>query len=511
MRRSIQLLALLACLCLSSAADAAKRVALVIGNSAYQHTRALPNAANDATAVSIALERIGFGVTTINNLGHAAMVDALRSFGRKAADSEMAVIFYAGHGLEVAGENWLVPVSAELRHERDLNYEAVNLKLMLEAVAGAARLRLVILDACRNNPLGEKMKVATDAATGVARAVNARGLGRVEPTGDVLVVYSAKHGTTAEDGPAGGNSPFASALLEQLPAPGLDVRIMFGRVIDQVRARTGGRQEPFTYGSVGGAEVSLVPGRPSGGPSYTPPKTSQEDRAVEAWRRIEHSKDQRDFEAFKAQFGAANPFYAREAEKRIAALDTVAEQTALEKKRQDELHQKEEQLKAKARELEEARLKLKEDELRQRAKELEAAQERVARAPDNGTSSDRSLPSTPVTGGPTLWNHNGSTMRLVADGSHRRFIYDSPRQGMRDEGVTAGTVLFDGNRNGERYSGTAYVFSGSCGLRAYRVQGTVSADQRWVTLRGQAPRLATNCAQIGSRPDELVFELLEGQ
>ncbi len=351
----------------------ARRIALVVGNSTYQHTRALPNAANDATAIGIALERIGFKVSAANNLDQRAMIDVLRRFGKEAADSEMAVIFFAGHGLEIAGDNWLIPVSAELRHERDLQYEAVHLKLMLEAVAGAARLRLIILDACRNNPLGERMQVVGNAT----RAANARGLGRVEPTGDVLVVYSAKHGTVAEDGPPGGNSPFAEALITNLPTPALDVRILFGRVTDTVRSRTGGRQEPFTYGSVGGAEISLAPG----GSAPGTPRPTADDRAVEAWRRIENSKDVRDFQAFRDQFGTSSPFYSREAEKRIAALEAESGQTSQDRKRLDDLRQKEEQLRVRERELDEARLKLKEEELQQREKRLEEERERVAATP----------------------------------------------------------------------------------------------------------------------------------
>jgi uncharacterized caspase-like protein len=431
------------------------------------------------------------------------MVDALRRFGRDAVDSEMAVIFFAGHGLEVAGDNWLVPVSAELRHERDLQYEAVNLKLMLDAVVGAARLRMIILDACRNNPLGERMQVAANAT----RAVNARGLGRVEPTGDVLVAYSAKHGTVAEDGPPGGNSPFAEALISNLPSPGLDVRILFGRVTDTVRSRTGGRQEPFTYGSVGGSEVALVPGRPS----QSAPRSSTDDWVVDAWRRIEHSKDARDFQAFRDQFGSSNAFYAREAEKRVAALETEANQSAQERKRQDELKQREEQLRARERELEDARLKIKEEELRQREKRLDEERQRVASVPpSSGDSSRSAAPDPPVTR-PTMWNHNGSTMRLITDGARRRFVYDNPRQGIREEGVTSGTLLFDGTRSGDNYSGSAHIFSSRCGRRAYRVSGSVSSDQRTVTMAGQAPRLGRNCETVGYKDDELVFELQPGQ
>ena len=484
----------------ASAQGAAQRVALVIGNSKYEHTRALPNAATDATAIGIAFERIGFRVRTVTNVGHVAMVEALRRFGREAAQSDMAVVFFAGHGLEVSGENWLVPINAELRHERDLQYEAINLKLVLESVADAKRLRLVILDACRNNPLGERMQVAA----GATRAVGSRGLGRVEPPGDVLVAYSAKHGTVAEDGPPGGQSPFASSLVEHLQTGGLDIRIMFGRVIDDVRRRTGGKQEPFTYGSIGGTEVALLPAVPGGSPR------NNSTLALEAWRRIESSREIADFRAYIAQFAESAPFYAREAEKRVTALELDAQQSIEEQRQREILRQRESALKAREREIEEARIQLKEQELRQRERELEEERQRRASA-SNEAPPDRSLTTPPPISGPTVWSHNGSTLRLVSNGATRRFYYDDPRPGMRDEGVTSGTLLFEGTRTGDRYTGVAFVFSSRCGRRSYPVAGAVGPDQRSVVLHGEAPRLGASCERIGSRIDTLVFELLPGQ
>jgi hypothetical protein len=249
------LCAILAAAVAYSTAAQAKRVALVIGNSAYEHTRVLPNARSDARLIAELLYKIGFEVTEAGDMAYRPMRDAIRAFGAAAQGAEMALVYYAGHGMEVAGENWLLPVSAALRHERDLEYEAVGLSSILAAVKGAGRLKLIILDACRNNPLGERVALSSAATRSVLR-----GLARVEPSGDILVVYSAKHGTLAEDGPSGGNSPFAAALAANIATPGLDVRIMFGKVRDAVKATTGGRQEPFTYGSVGGETIALHSG-----------------------------------------------------------------------------------------------------------------------------------------------------------------------------------------------------------------------------------------------------------
>jgi len=252
---ALVLYVLAACQTLTLPAVAEKRVALVIGNGVYQHTRSLPNARSDARMIGALLGTAGFIVTEVDDVTYERMREALRAFGQSAQDADVALVYYAGHGMEVARENWLLPVSAVLRHERDLEYEAISLSSILGTVKDARRLRLVILDACRNNPISDRIELSSPATRSVPR-----GLARIEPSADILVAYSAKHGTLAEDGPSGGNSPFATALAQHLVAPGLDLRIAFGKVRDDVRKATGGRQEPFTYGSVGGETIAIIPG-----------------------------------------------------------------------------------------------------------------------------------------------------------------------------------------------------------------------------------------------------------
>jgi uncharacterized caspase-like protein len=252
-------LGVLFCCALASLATASadRRVALVIGNSAYRHTAALLNPKNDAEAIAKLLRDMGFDDVALKiDLDYRAMRESVRAFGRTAREAHVAVVYFAGHGLEVAGENYLVPIDAKLVRDADLEYEAVTLASVLSAVGGARRLRVVILDACRNNPLGEKIALRT----GITRSVT-RGLARIEPSGDVLVAYAAKAGTLAEDG-SGANSPFATALIEHMATPALDVRLMFGKVRDSVLAATRQRQEPYTYGSLSGDVVPLVPGTP---------------------------------------------------------------------------------------------------------------------------------------------------------------------------------------------------------------------------------------------------------
>ena len=232
-------------------AAAESRVALVIGNGAYQHAPALANPLHDAADVGAALARLGFAVTRLEDADYAALRRGLLEFTRAAAAADIAVVFYAGHGIEVDQRNFLVPVDARLLSDRDVEFETVPLELVSRAVDGASGLRVVILDACRENPFAVSMQRA-----GATRAIG-RGLARVEPSGATLVAYAAKEGTVAADG-EGRNSPYSRALLTHLEEPGLEVGLMFRRVRDAVMAATGGRQEPFTYGSIPSRGAYLV-------------------------------------------------------------------------------------------------------------------------------------------------------------------------------------------------------------------------------------------------------------
>jgi uncharacterized caspase-like protein len=249
-------LILIGCLlCLSAGpAFAEKRVALVIGVSKYQRVPRLTNAARDAEAVAGLFKQAGFD--TINNQRDLGIVDlrrAVREFSETARDADIAVVYYAGHGIEVDGVNYLVPADAKLASDFDIEDETISLDRVLKALEGTKRLRLVILDACRDNPFANTMKRSI-----ASRSVG-RGLAKIEPTmSDTLVAFAAKAGAVASDGD-GANSPFASALVKHIAEPGLDLRLAFGRVRDDVLKSTGNRQEPFVYGSLGGQTMSLVP------------------------------------------------------------------------------------------------------------------------------------------------------------------------------------------------------------------------------------------------------------
>src|SRR5580704_8310810 len=239
---------------LGQPAMANKRVALVIGNSAYQSVTRLTNPVNDSGAMAETLNNAGFDVVDLKrDLSVNAMRRALREFSDKVRDADVAVVYYAGHGMEIDGTNYLIPVDAVLERDLDAFDEAIPLDRILAVIEPAKQLRLVILDACRDNPFNATMK-----RTIGSRAVG-RGLAKVEPTSpNTLIAFAAKAGSTASDGDSR-NSPFTAALVKYLPKPGLDLRKAFGFTRDDVLRATNNRQEPFIYGSLGGDDVALVP------------------------------------------------------------------------------------------------------------------------------------------------------------------------------------------------------------------------------------------------------------
>ncbi|UWR03649.1 caspase family protein [Ruegeria conchae] len=230
---------------------ATDRLALVIGNSAYDHVSNLPNPVNDAGDIAAALERIGFDVTLGTDLDYNRMRLALRDFSETAQNAKVALIYFAGHGIEIDNTNFLIPVNAQLRSDRDVEFETIRLDMAVNSIADVDGLKIILVDACRNNPFLAEM-----TRTSATRSIG-RGLGRIDP-GGVLVGYGARGGTLAQDGD-GRNSPYAEALLRHIEEPGLELGKMFRKVRDTVYDLTDGYQEPFTYGSLPGDDIFLVP------------------------------------------------------------------------------------------------------------------------------------------------------------------------------------------------------------------------------------------------------------
>lgn len=238
----------------SQPALADKRVALVIGNSAYQNVKRLANPVNDSGAISETFRSAGFDVVDLKrDLNVSEMRRALRDFSNNVRGADIAIIYFAGHGIEIDGTNYLIPVDAVLERDIDAFDEAIPLERLLTVIEPARQLRLVILDACRDNPFNKTMKLTIGS-----RAVG-RGLAKFEPgSPNTLIAFAAKAGSTALDGDSK-NSPFTAALVKYLPRPGLDLRKAFGFARDDVLKVTNNKQEPFIYGSLGGDDVTLVP------------------------------------------------------------------------------------------------------------------------------------------------------------------------------------------------------------------------------------------------------------
>jgi outer membrane protein assembly factor BamD (BamD/ComL family) len=305
-RAVIVALAAAALLSFALPAHAQTKVALVIGNGAYQNVPGLPNPPHDAADIAAAFQRLGFSVQLIRDADYDAMRRALLQFSARAREAEMAVIFFAGHGMEMDGENWLIPIDAELKTDLDMSQEAISLSSIILKVTPASKLGLVILDACRNNPFVGKMR-----RTIATRAIG-RGLSRIEPTNNVLVAYSAKDGTTANDG-IGHNSPFTAALLKYLEVPGLEINFLFRDVRDDVIAATRGEQQPFVYGSLSKEAIFFRPP-----PAASPPPASD----VVAWSLIRETTDEAALKRFTTQY-PDSPLR-KDAEARIAALEAAA-------------------------------------------------------------------------------------------------------------------------------------------------------------------------------------------
>ena len=295
----------------TAAPQSADRVALVIGNSTYGPTGNLENPGNDAADVGTALGRLGFEVTTALDVDLVAFNRALLNFTRRSVGADIALVFYAGHGLEIDGVNYMVPVNARLERDTDVRFAAVSLDDMLAATQGAA-LRLVVLDACRDNPLARTIR-----RTSSTRSMSRGSFGELDEAAlgdETFVAYAAAAGTTAADGTGRRNSPYTAALLEYLEQP-LELSSLFRRVRARVLERTEGVQRPHEYGSLlrdhylSGTSGVVTP------PALTALRLQQE---LAFWQSIADSENPADFEAYLEQY--ADGQFAPLAENRLTAL-----------------------------------------------------------------------------------------------------------------------------------------------------------------------------------------------
>lgn len=247
------------------------RVALVIGNSAYRFMSSLENPKRDAEAVATSLRNVGFSeVIQVIDGTREALRSALANFTAKARRADWSMIYFAGHGIEVDGKNYLIPIDGKLATDRNVSIDTIELGDVIAATEGAAKLKLIVLDACRDNPFlpaerptpfSDKSAPSRSASKGrISTRSSGDGLAEVKVSGATLVVYAAKHGQSALDGD-GQNSPFAVAFVQRLATPGVEINKVFRLVRDDVIEATAGRQEPFTYGSLPGSQDFFFVGR----------------------------------------------------------------------------------------------------------------------------------------------------------------------------------------------------------------------------------------------------------
>ena len=229
----------------------------MLGNGKYENVPELGNPANDAQDLAQALRKVGFDVIEQHDATREAMAKAVHDFSDRLAGAEVALFFYAGHGLQMNGENYLLPVDAKIQNAADVRFNTINLTDIQQEMESAGRANIIILDACRNNPFADKL-----AQSG--RSIAGRGLARLDAAGQgSLIVYSTQPNNTAFDG-AGRNSPFTAALLNHVATPGLEVRQMISRVRGDVLAATDQKQTPWDSSSlVGDVYLAGPPASPA--------------------------------------------------------------------------------------------------------------------------------------------------------------------------------------------------------------------------------------------------------
>ena len=364
MTRAFQRLACTFLILLLSAfpAMSEKRVALVIGNGAYQSTPALANPANDAGDMAAALKEVGFEVILAKDVDNRAMERAIVQFARLSQDADASLFYYAGHGIQHRGNNYLVPIDARLEDEFSLNFELARVSDVISALEQARGVKILVLDACRNNPLADKLtRLSASRQFGAAR-----GLARIDAIRGMIIAYATQPDQVAVDG-TGRNSPFTRALLKQIAEPGVEIGTLFRRVAMDVNHATGGRQLPEL-------SVSLF------GEFYL--NTRETD--LQAWAKIRNTDDPAALQEFMQQYPRSA--LATDARMRMAAI----ERENAERERLRRLKEERERVQREKERLE--REQAERDRLEAERKRLEAEQlerERLAREAAARTQSEQ--------------------------------------------------------------------------------------------------------------------------
>ena len=318
--RYFTLLFSLICMALSvTAAQAERRVAFVVGNGAYKNVAPLPNPSIDAKAIAGALRNVGFEVVEGTNLTRDKMTERLLDFGKKAQGADIAVFFYAGHGIAISGTNYLLPIDADIKSEMDVKLgAAINIDLTLDQTMGDAKVKLVFLDACRDNPFAAKIK-----ANSATRSVNVQtGLAEMKSGEGTLIAFATGPGQTALDGTEGGNSPFTRALLANITKPGVEIQQAMTSVRAQVNEETNKGQLPWGHTNLIGAVYlngAPAPGAVAAGPAQTQVAAVNAEVEVEFWRSIKDSNKAEEFRAYLTNYPTGQ--FRSLAQSRIASLE----------------------------------------------------------------------------------------------------------------------------------------------------------------------------------------------
>lgn len=324
MRFLIVLLSALAVLVGASTAKAEKRVAFVVGNGTYKNVARLPNPPIDARAMASLLRNVGFEVVEGIDLTRDKMTERLLEFGERTRGADIAVFFYAGHGIAVDGVNYLLPVDADLKSELDVKLgRAINVELTLDQTMNDAKVKLVFLDACRDNPFAAKIR-----AGAASRSVTVQtGLAEMRSGEGTLIAFATSPGRTASDGQSGTNSPFTRALMDHITAPGVEIQQAMTEVRAQVNDETNKGQLPWGHTNLIGAvylNPAAAPGGSTAAPAGTPGPVAGTSSEVELefWRTIKDSNKPEEFKAYLTSY--PNGQFRSIALARIAALEQGA-------------------------------------------------------------------------------------------------------------------------------------------------------------------------------------------
>jgi uncharacterized caspase-like protein len=311
----------------AQSAMAEKRVAFVVGNGAYKNVAQLPNPPIDAKAMATTLRGVGFDVVEGTNLTRDKMTEKLLDFGKRAQGADVAVFFYAGHGIAISGTNYLLPVDADIKSEMDVKLgAAINIDLTLDQTMSDAKVKLVFLDACRDNPFAAKIKSTATRSVSVGS-----GLAEMKSGEGTLIAFATGPGQTALDGTDGQNSPFTRALISHITQPGVEIQQAMTEVRAQVNEETSKGQLPWGHTNLIGS-VYLNPAKPAPAapataaapaagraPAAVAAAAPGTDVELEYWRSVKDSKKPEELNSYISQY--PNGQFKALALSRMAALE----------------------------------------------------------------------------------------------------------------------------------------------------------------------------------------------